>query len=65
MQREADVMTKIVAAHKKLIGDKALDTIYVALLFTAPECQGKGYAGALLDAVCAKVSSSEKKSARY
>lgn len=30
--------------------------IYVSLVATAPACQGRGYASALLEAVCAQVS---------
>ncbi len=55
MQRRKEVLQKITSATERVYGDRVKSMVHIDGLATSPQSQGRGYAGALLDAVTAKV----------
>lgn len=54
-KRWEELKDKMNPVIQDVIGDKVDEMIYIDLVATAPACQGRGYAGAILDTVGAIV----------
>ncbi|KAG9218881.1 hypothetical protein CCMSSC00406_0001005 [Pleurotus cornucopiae] len=59
-KRRKEVLGKITSATESIYGDRVKDMVHIDGLATSPQSQGRGYAGALLDAVTAKADTASR-----
>ncbi|KAJ8518206.1 hypothetical protein ONZ45_g4728 [Pleurotus djamor] len=64
-ERRARGFGKLKAATEKALGNRVNDMLYVEGLGMNPACQGRGYGGALLDAVTSMADASSHASYLY
>ena len=54
-QRQKEFSSKVHEAVSRVLGDRLADMVSVSALATRPECQGRGYASALIRVATALV----------
>ncbi|KAF4575096.1 hypothetical protein EYR36_006452 [Pleurotus pulmonarius] len=59
-KRRKEVLQKITSATERVYGDRVKSMVHIDGLATSPQSQGRGYAGALLDAVTAKADAGSR-----
>ncbi|KAJ8698480.1 hypothetical protein PTI98_005186 [Pleurotus ostreatus] len=59
-KRRKEFLGKITSATERVYGDRVKNMYHIDSLATSPQSQGRGYAGALLDAVTAKADAASQ-----
>ncbi|KAL4265037.1 N-acetyltransferase domain-containing protein [Pleurotus pulmonarius] len=59
-KRRKEILAKLASASERLYGDRIKSMVHIDGLATSPRSQGRGHAGALLDAVTAKADAASR-----
>ncbi|KDQ29465.1 hypothetical protein PLEOSDRAFT_1103485 [Pleurotus ostreatus PC15] len=59
-KRRKEILGKLASANERLYGDRVKNMVHIDGLATSPRGQGRGHAGALLDAVTAKADAASR-----